>query len=696
MITVCTSAWASQHGTLKVTLNGLEMSIDRETGSLLLLSSSPTGTLLEASPEKAGLIDLAYPVDSFTPMRLASRFSRAEVTQDGNSVVITWKALGPSRSNLALPAGNVYAQVTIRPAPDGRSIIMTCRIENDSIVPVPQILFPDLWGLKPFAGKEDTDLRLARGVHQPFTELFKQADAAPFYADGNGWKFYKPGGYYSENALRWLDFGGAGGGLSIFQKKWGSNDRPEIITHRTEQDPLSLRLAWEHKQVVKPRQTWESGEFWFTPHAGGWAKGIEVYARYVAQVNSARTLPTHVKNGLGFQTVFLIQDQEKDPAKAYFRFVDLPRVAQDASQHGIDEVVFWHASPAFILPIPIGSPRGYPVGTLEEMVENIRNAKKLGVNMAPFISIHEVLSRDAEHLYGLTPSTENWTFHSELIPNFNPSYVTGYASTWVPSDNKGWQKNVSDTLTDLIQKGVYSFSWDQFMGDGIDSRKTDLLRLIEGVRLLARSKDPESTFSGESVDPDSLERDGNVLDYTWNWVDYVDAGPILNVLRAPRLNCNVEDSTRVVKKAFSDGLYLNVMPRRPDEENGSALISSQPEMANALDEVASLRKQFLPFFVDGTFIGDSVLSRRTLGFVRGYTFNKKLLIIVLNDQEKTAQVTVNSDLSLWLPATHSYATKHYDSGGRLLGTKRSTGTMWSVRTDMLQPNELNVFEIDAD
>lgn len=275
---------------------------------------------------------------------------------------------------------------------------------------------------------------------------------------------------------------------------------------------------------------------------------------------------------------------------------------------------------------------------------------------------------------------------------------------WVPSDNKLWLKNVWQALTDLINAGVYSFSFDEFGelefdeygADKYDVDKTNLVNLIEKVRGLTRAQDAESTFSGESINADSFEVDGKVLDYTWNWVDYVDAGPLLNVLRAPRLNCNVEDSARVVKKAFSDGLYLNVMARKADASTGSALISSEPEMARALKEVASLRKQFLPFFVEGVFIGDSVLSRQTSAFVRGYTLEKKLLLIVLNDTDNAERVTVRSDLSLWLPSRQSYIFKYYDSSGKLVRTSHGSGGMWSGSTDLLQADDLGFFEIELE
>ena len=477
----------------------------------------------------------------------------------------------------------------------------------------------------------------------------------------------------------------------MFQKKWGTEDRPDIRTFRSELNPMSMRLAWERKHTVAPGESWDSGEFWLTPHPGGWAKGIEVYRQYVKQVNPGRPLPNHVRDGLGFQTVFIAQDQEMDPAKTDFQFVDLPRIASDAATYGIDEVVFWHAAPAFILPIPL-----YPeVGTIQEMIDGIHQGKKSGVNMAPFFSVHETLNRTAAE-YGVKPSEQNWTFHSELIPNFQPYYVKGFESVWVPSDNALWQKRVLDCFTDWVKKGVYSFSWDEFGGNDIDARKSGLINTIEKVRTLARAQDPESTFSGESIDADSLEHDGKVLDFTWNWVDYVDAGPILNVLHEPRLNCNVEDSAKIVKKGFIDGLYLNVMPKKPDGENGSALISSQPEMAEAVRTTASLRKQFLPFFVDGTFIGDSVLRTESSGFVHGYALEKRLLVMVLNDRDKPQFVTVGSDLGLWLPTAPSYLIKYYDSTGKLVRTTRSLGKGWTGTTDNLAPNGLAMFEIDAE
>jgi hypothetical protein len=684
---VCVSS-AAEGKTLRLLLNHLEIGIDEDTGSIIFLGSDVTGPMLEAEPQSAGLVDVAYPLPAFGPLRLASRFSNARVEREGKGLTIYWEALGPSRSNFELPPGKVSAQVTIRPADDGRSVILDCHIENHSSAPVPQILFPDLWGLKSFAGVHQTELRLPRGVVYPFTVPFRSPESAPPYYDRIGWQAYPAGGYYAQNALRWLDYGSFRGGVSIFQKQWCTADRPNVYTYRSQRDPDSLRLTWEHIRTIEPGQTWDSGEFWLTPHAGGWAKGIEVFRKYVLQVNPPRPLPPVVRDGLGFQTIWMTQAMERDPRMAAFRYRDIPHVAEDARRNGINQLVLWNWSNSFQLPVAVLK----ELGSETEFLEAIRSAERLGVDVAPFISVHITLN-DLASRYGMKPGHDNWTYHPELLPQFAPYYTHEFEGAFVDDNNEIWQRDVLDTLKAWIDKGVYSWSWDQFMYDLADGQSPGLVQLMAKIRDLARKGNPEATFGSESVT--GLEFDGRILDYTWDWVDYVDAAPILNVLRTPRLNCNVDDSPLVVKRCFADGLYLNVMPSKPDEPNGTALISSKRDLAAAVQETAQLRSNFLPYFADGVFIGDSVLWNSASAFVRGHQLGKKLLITVLNDHTKPQPVRLESHLDLWLPIAPSYVVRYYNSVGRLIETGRWQGTHWTASTHPLQPQELAFFEIEA-
>ncbi|MCA9430361.1 MAG: hypothetical protein KC940_07630, partial [Candidatus Omnitrophica bacterium] len=143
---------------IRVDLNGLTLSLDSETGSLLQMEYPGVGKFLEATPDKASLIDLAFPIPEFEPLRLASRFSRGAVIRTGDGeVTVDWSELGASR-DFEVP-GEVAATVRLREATDGRSIILSCTVTNHSPNPIRQVLFPDFMGLLPFAGDQATEFR---------------------------------------------------------------------------------------------------------------------------------------------------------------------------------------------------------------------------------------------------------------------------------------------------------------------------------------------------------------------------------------------------------------------------------------------------------------------------------------------------------------------------------------------------------
>ena len=178
---------------------------------------------------------------------------------------------------------------------------------------------------------------------------------------------------------------------------------------------------------------------------------------------------------------------------------------------------------------------------------------------------------------------------------------------------------------------------DQFSNATQKGDDAEFIPLIESVRKLAREKDPESTFSGENITPLGLEEDGAVLDYTWNWIEGGDEDPIVSVLKAPRINWNIQDSPVLAKEAFAEGRFINAMPKKPNMPNGTARISEFPSLAAALREAAALHNRFLPFFSEGNLLGDSFLSQSPNMFVRGWQLGDKLLILILNDKNQKCQ-----------------------------------------------------------
>ena len=68
---------ATSPATTTVTVHGLEILLDNGTGTILQLRYAGLGNLIDADAADAGLVDVAYPIEAFEPLRLAARHSRA-------------------------------------------------------------------------------------------------------------------------------------------------------------------------------------------------------------------------------------------------------------------------------------------------------------------------------------------------------------------------------------------------------------------------------------------------------------------------------------------------------------------------------------------------------------------------------------------------------------------------------------------
>ncbi len=331
-------AAAESPDTKTVQLNGLKIELDCSTGAIRRLDYAGPGTLLEAEAGEAGLIDVAYPIAEFEPLRLAARHSHdAVIEQHPDEIVIRLQNLGASRDNFELD-GDVSATVTLRTDPDGRSVVFSCDLENRSRRAVRQVIFPELRGLVATAGPDNTILKTCGFGSTPFRELVVP-EADQWYAVNSSTVEHKSGGMFASMWTRWLDLGGLQGGLSLFPRRWGWDVQTTAV-FQLQQLTGKLRLFCVHAAEVKPGEKWSSGQWVLTPHSSGWAKGIEPYRQWVqSKVNRRYAMPKHIREGLGYRTLWMCQNQPNDPTDVVWRFRDLPALAEEAKAHGLLEMV---------------------------------------------------------------------------------------------------------------------------------------------------------------------------------------------------------------------------------------------------------------------------------------------------------------------------------------------------------------------
>ncbi len=675
-------------------LNGLEFVFDAETGGILMMSYPATGSIIQTPADSAGLVDLALPVKEFEPLRLATRFSKnARITQSKGMVTIHLDALGASRS-LNWFKGNVSATVTLKEDPDGRSVSMSCKIENQSDHHVPQIVFPDFAGIIPFAGVQGTEFRTGGTVIKPFVDMIVKKEHDNFYAMYENMRWFHYGFVLDGKNLvtKWQDIGGRKGGLSIFSKDWGKNNgHNEGVYLKLSEITGKLRYMKTLNTDIAPGTSWQSAEFIITPHANGWAKGIIPYREYANQnIKKIYPMPDHVRDGLGYRTLWMTCTwYPEDPMGVNFTFNDLPKAALEAKENGLDQMTIWGwYREGFTLPLPPPHPL---VGTEDELVSAVSACNKIGVNVSPFISVTTAGPKTAAK-YGVT-SNSGYVFDLDFLPMLNPRYsVSQKGTAQVPSSNKLWQEEVLSSTKHLIDIGVPSLAWDQYFNVGPGKY---LDTVVTKIRKMAKEKDKNSTFSAEAGT--NMENECDYLDYTWNW-DYNDGcdyRALLSSLKGPRINLNIDRSLLDVKRGFADNLYLNVFPRKPDGVNGSDYISNYPELSKALKQCARLRKQFLNYFVNGTFIADCLLSADLPdAHVSAYALPKSMLVIVVNKGNKKA-INFTGDIAPWLKSeTGRYKIKLYNDG-EYVSTSIS-GSQWRQKTPVMKNLDIGLYELIAE
>jgi hypothetical protein len=681
---------------VRAELNGLRVAIDQKSGGLLELEYEGM-KMLETGPGKASLLDAAYPGDGFEPLRLGTRYSRdARVEVANGEISITWQALGMSRA--LEPKGSVQASARIRPGADRRSVMLRASIENRSELAIPQVLFPDLTGLRPFAGLEGTELRTCGGVQKPFRDLALPEDEGRWYASRRNWLTLKSGAYDKSMAARWLDLGSLKGGFSLFPKLWswgpltesGEPTSDRVLLHLSQGD-RTLRLMCEHKALIRPGEKWSSPEYVLTPHRHGWAKGIEPFRAWVKEnVQRPHPLPKHLRKTLGYRSVWMAQQYAvADPAAptVVWRFNDLPSLADECRAYGLNEMVLWFWGPWEIPNQP--SPA---LGTLDEFDRTIADCRAKGVNVSLFVSVMTMLD-PIPAKYGQTDGREDWGYHADFIPMLRPYYGKASRGSFADVNHPGWQADITASLLQMVERGWTSITWDQAMHK---PAAPNLETLFAKVRAAACEKDPEATFAGECLN--NLDLDSRWLDYTWNWALFdepLDWRALVNAYPTPRFNVNVGTSPRAVKQLFADHLFLNVLPSKPDGINGSARITDYPELASALKECANLHEQFQTYLEDGLLVGDNLLSEPCReARVNGYLLPGKALLLVLNPGNQPRSISFATDMAPWLSSPSGrYLITAYDESGSARAARVEAAATWKETTRVLAPNELALFEI---
>jgi hypothetical protein len=161
------------------------------------------------------------------------------------------------------------------------------------------------------------------------------------------------------------------------------------------------------------------------------------------------------------------------------------------------------------------------------------------------------------------------------------------------------------------------------------------------ARELVHEVYPEGSYSAEHVSDVNV----SVIDYTWEWHNAADihtAAPFRYVFPQFRLNANVNEHPRGALIAFMEGALINVMPGNMH----SHLLRDCPELTAMLRRLHPLWQRFLPWFTEGQYRYVEGLTVDG-GSARLYTHGDDLLVIAANPSDEPADVTIETDPTVW-------------------------------------------------
>ena len=158
-------------------LNGLEIDIDSGSGNILKLSYPGAGRPSRNDSREGENPGSCLSAERFRAFPLGlkvldQRESGKDRRRGDDHLGIAWR-----EPAFEFP-GKVSAVVKLLADPDGRSVVMKCTIQNQSQRAIPQVLFPDLYGFLPIAGKSETRLRSGGFVRSPFQDLKRPENGA--------------------------------------------------------------------------------------------------------------------------------------------------------------------------------------------------------------------------------------------------------------------------------------------------------------------------------------------------------------------------------------------------------------------------------------------------------------------------------------------------------------------------------------
>jgi len=574
--------------------------VEPATGRISLLTAG--GRELLAGARGRGPFRPHFPLPDFQAQMIEAHHTEPEIVATPDTLRLIYRQMRSKRGRLS-----VSAEVTLRSAGDG-GFELSCRIQNDSDVVIPQVFFPWISGF----GKVDGDADQVTFGHSTFKpwQAWKKAPDHLFmqYRSHPSFDMLAGDGYHA--GIKWLDWGGKTAGATLFARQ--REPVPQFMVVSADgYGTDTLDLAWYFYPFIAPGEAWQSPTFVLCPHAGDWHQGILKFKEYAdSAFMPAPSTPARDET-LGQQCLWLgwqYQDWQDTPIK----YKDMPAIAAEARAAGFRELSLWGTSSYFRLPHDILP----ALGSDDDFKQAVEACQAIGVNPVPIISCR-LINADtlpagadrrewfAENVAGQNLA-DNWSYDPAMIPRLPIRQIGSYAAHYVCEGSRQWQAAYFDFLKKAVEIwGLRGVMFDQSVitvnntaglcfnplhahrPDGQFQCLTDAL--IATKAYFRQHFGDEAVLAGESLWDLCTEW----VDYTSDWEHIGDEHMAPFHMAFPRARQSIKcmGQRAMLNRIFTAGYWIELYM-----EEGAARLGNYPELSAYLKTLAAFKKRFTRFF----------------------------------------------------------------------------------------------------
>jgi hypothetical protein len=588
--------------------NGLlTLEFDDATGSLVGLTDRDGYRHLTA-PEDGRLFRVVVPDDTVWIDRYADSHEcgRPEMRRERDTLVLHYPTLRSAIGETLAIA--VTVRVRLPEGADEAAFIIT--VENGCPWMIHEVWYPRVGGWRGYAGPgQDTFLRGDLNTSDPH----------------NHRKTAKQNGYTLANAHKreyltfafgmvfpFLDLSGADRGLSYIHYPTAPHAGGLVIEDLNERrGDCHTAWSWVHQPYLAPGATWTSEPVGLATHDGDWHATADRLRAWLGTWWTPPRTPPELKTRIGYFNLYARDFMGRE----WTKLADVPAIAQELLDHGIQDFCLWDMSMATYLRAGTGD---FLEDTPERMTEigrALAAVRALGMQVSTLVNYRLTTAKNrswplraeaqAMRTYHGAIRYENWSTCRGNFATFLNSHLDEGGGS-LCQNHPGFQQWALDLTDDLLDFGFNSLFVDQpfetsvcFASDhdhpvpGYGHAGAN--EWVPQATAKVHARDAGGYTIGENTDIFTSQS----IDLWWDWHWASKRADVFRYILPESLQSWILDAyehQHEIGKAFALGFLLSLNVR------GLELpLTTEPAFAARIKRLAALRARTAAFTVCGRF-----------------------------------------------------------------------------------------------